>query len=108
MMKIIYTVLSTITQPPPSTPQSEIPPVSSPTQQDLHPHLIFDDTLLHPAPTYLATTPLTILTQDNMRSKYVLAVDAISSMPSPTTTPISNTRYIYTACEPITGQVNSD
>ena len=43
-----------------------------------------------------------------MRSKYEVAVDAISTIPSLPTTPTSRTCYIYTIREPITGQVQSD
>ena len=72
------------------------------------PNVILDDTLLHPANPYLATTHIDIPTQNKTRSKYALAIDAISRMPTPPTTPTTRTRYIYATCEPITGRVHSD
>jgi len=43
-----------------------------------------------------------------MRNKYALVIDAIAKMPFGTTPFTSLTRYIYAACEPITGKVHID
>ena len=79
-----------------------LPPV------DPNPTLILNDTLLHPPIPYLASTPIVIPIQDKIRSKYTLAIDAISQMPSGTTLPIAHKSYIYATYEPITGKVHNN
>ena len=82
--------------PPPSLHPSEPSPPVTPPQPSAskttpmpqtHPNLVIDDSMLHHSNEFLASTPIKIPTQTHIRNKYALAIDAISQMPTGTTTP---------------------
>ena len=87
-----------ITSPEPSHPPWHESPAAYQTQSpiqsqiDRHPNMDLDVTLLHPPTLYLVSNYPHIPTQGKTRSRYALAIDTLSQMPSSLNAPTTRTK----------------